>query len=76
MQIQEPQRKAIYCHLSRDAKSSLDQLAKYHRTTLTNLIEEGAHMVIRSHLKQIQAREHGTKQTNTLNWRDTLNTSW
>ena len=76
MQIQEPQRKAIYCHLSRDAKSSLDQLAKYHRTTLTNLIEEGAHMVIRSHLKQIQARQHGTQQTNTLNWRDTLNTSW
>ena len=70
MQIQEPQRKAIYCHLSRDAKSSLDQLAKYHRTTLTNLIEEGAHMVIRSHLKQIQARQYGTQQTNTLN------TSW
>mgnify|MGYP001197722965 FL=1 len=66
MQIQEPKRQAIYCHLSRDAKSSLDQLAKYHRTTLTNLIEEGAHMVIRSHLKQIQSRNYGTQQTSSL----------
>ena len=70
MQIQEPKRQAIYCHLSRDAKLSLDQLAKYHRTTLTNLIEEGAHMVIRSHLKQIQARQYGTQQT------DSINSSW
>ena len=70
MQIQEPKRKAIYCMLSKDAKNSLDQLAKYHRTSLTNLIEEGAHMVIRSHLKQIQARQFETESLskNVSNW--------
>ena len=67
MNIQEPKRQPFYCYLSNDAKSSLKQLVKYHRTTLTNLIEEGAHMVIRSHLKQIQAREYGQQQTNTIN---------
>ena len=70
MQIQEPKRKAIYCLLSKDAKNSLDQLAKYHRTSLTSLIEEGAHMVIRSHLKQIQARQFETESLskNVSNW--------
>ena len=56
--------------LSKDAKNSLDQLAKYHRTSLTNLIEEGAHMVIRSHLKQIQARQFETESLSkkVSNW--------
>ena len=55
MNINEPERKAIYCHLSKDAKTGLDEIARYHRTTLTNLIEQGARMVIKDHLKQIHA---------------------
>ena len=66
MTITEPKRKAIYCHLTQDAKDGLTQLAKYHRTSLTNLVEEGAHMVIRAHLKQINARQYDTQQMNGL----------
>ena len=62
MNIREPQRKPIYAHLTVDAKNGLDQLASYHRTTLTNLLEEGAHMVIRSHLRQIQSRQYDNQQ--------------
>ena len=67
MQIKEPQRQPIYCHLSKDAKEGLNQLAKYHRTTLTNLVEEGANMVIRSHLKQIQSRQYDHQQVSSIN---------
>ena len=67
MNIQEPARRAIYAHLSVDAKEGLDTLAKYHRTTLTNLLEEGAHMVIRSHLKQIYSRNLGRQDVSSLN---------
>ncbi|MDB2390797.1 hypothetical protein N9X12_06225 [Alphaproteobacteria bacterium] len=67
MHIAEPLRKPIYAHLTVDAKEGLDALAKYHRTTLTNLLEEGAHMVIRSHLKQIQLRDVGHQQASSLN---------
>ena len=70
MTIKEPKRKAIYCHLTEDAKDGLTSLAKYHRTSLTNLVEEGAHMVIRAHLKQINARLYDTQQM------DSLNSSW
>ena len=66
MNIQEPARRAIYAHLTVDAKEGLDTLAKYHRTTLTNLLEEGAHMVIRSHLKQIHSRDIGRQQVTTF----------
>ena len=62
MTLIQPNRKAIYAHLTVDAKNGLDQLASYHRTTLTNLLEEGAHMVIRSHLKQIQSRQYDNQQ--------------
>ena len=55
MKITEPKRKALYCHISEDSKSSLDEIAAYHRTTITHLIEQGARMVIKDHLKQIQA---------------------
>jgi|TARA_R110002073_G_scaffold26556_3_gene87014 hypothetical protein len=54
MKLNEPIRKPIYAHLSLDAKAGLDALAKYHRTTLTNLIEEGARLVIHNHIKQIR----------------------
>jgi hypothetical protein len=67
MNLQTPSRKPIYAHLTVDAKEGLDALAKYHRTTLTNLLEEGAHMVIRSHLKQIQSRDVGHQQVSSLN---------
>jgi len=66
MNITPPKREALYCHLTKDAKQSLTQLAKYHNTTLTNLIEEGAHMVIRSHMKQITARNYNTQSLSTL----------
>ena len=58
MQIQEPQREAIYCHLTKDTKESLSALAKYHRTTLTNLVEEGANLLIQSKLKQIHQNNY------------------
>ena len=67
MHIQEPKRKAIYCHLTKDTKESLDQLAKYHRTTLTNLVEEGAQMVVRSHLKQIHNQTQVNRQLGDMN---------
>ena len=72
MHIEAPQRKAIYCHLTRDTKDSLDQIAKYHRTTLTNLIEQGAQMVVRSHLKQIALQNQSNRQLHGMN----LDTSW
>ena len=58
MQIQEPQREAIYCHLTKDTKEGLSALAKYHRTTLTNLVEEGANLLIQSKLKQIHQNNY------------------
>jgi hypothetical protein len=70
--LDSPKRKAIYCHLARDTKDSLDQLAKYHCTTLTNLIEQGAQMVVRSHLKQITQQNQTNKQLHGMN----LDTSW
>ena len=72
MHIQAPLRKAIYCHLTKDTKDSLDQLAKYHRTTLTNLLEEGAQMVVRSHLKQIAQQNQSNRQLHGMN----LDASW
>ena len=62
MTLKEPKRKPIYAHLSLDAKSGLDQIAAYHRTTLTNLLEEGARMVIHNHLKQIHVQNHQAQQ--------------
>jgi hypothetical protein len=50
---QLPKKKACYFQLTHEAKSGLDELARYYDTTLTNLIEEGARMVIRSRLKRI-----------------------
>jgi hypothetical protein len=67
MNIPAPKREALYCHLTKDAKEGLTQLAKYHNTTLTNLVEEGAHMVIRAHLKQIHARNYNTQTASALN---------
>ena len=67
MTITAPNRTALYCHLTQDAKDGLTQLAKYHRTSLTNLVEEGAHMVIRSHLKQINERTNLSGQLETIN---------
>lgn len=66
MNLNEPKRTAIYCHLSKDTHTGLKQLAKYHRTTLTNLVEEGAHMVIRQHLKQINERQYGSQKITAL----------
>ena len=66
MTLVQPNRKAIYAHLTVDAKNGLDQLASYHKTTLTNLLEEGAHMVIRSHLKQIQSRQYNNQEMSSL----------
>jgi len=70
MNLTEPKRKPIYCHLTKDTHNGLKQLAKYHRTTLTNLVEEGAHMVIRQHLKQINERNYGTQKI------DAITSSW
>ena len=66
MTLIKPDRRAIYAHLTVDAKNGLDQLASYHKTTLTNLLEEGAHMVIRSHLKQIQSRQYNNQEMSSL----------
>ena len=62
MTITEPKRKAIYAQLTVDAKIGLDQIAKYHRTTLTNLMEEGARLVIKNHLKEIHLRNIESQQ--------------
>jgi hypothetical protein len=62
MNINEPKRKPIYAHLTLDAKVGLDQIAKYHRTTLTNLLEEGARLVIKNHLKEIHVRNVESQQ--------------
>ena len=67
MNIREPPRQPIYCHLTKDTKDGLTQLAKHHRTTLTNLVEEGANMVIRLHLKQIQSRQYDIQQVSSIN---------
>jgi len=66
MNLNVPKREALYCHLTKDAKQGLTQLAKYHNTTLTNLVEEGAHMVIRAHLKQIHSRDYNTQTSASL----------
>ena len=47
-------------------KNGLDQLAKYYKTTKTNLIEEGAQMVIRSRLKQINTDIHNARQVSSV----------
>ena len=66
MNIQEPNRTAFYCYLTNDTKNGLDQLAKYYKTTKTNLIEEGAQMVIRSRLKQINTDIHNARQVSSV----------
>ena len=66
MNLRTPNREPFFCYLTKDAKDGLNQLAKYHKTTLTSLMEEGAHMVIRSHLKQIHAREYQSQQVNNI----------
>ena len=69
MTLAEPKRKPIYAHLSVDAKTGLDQIAKYHRITLTSLLEEGARLVIRNHLKQIHTRNVEAQQMRSVpNW--------
>jgi len=72
MQLNEPQRKPIYAQLTLDAKVGLDQIAKYHRTTLTNLLEEGARLVIKNHLKEIHLRNVESQQMraslNSASW--------
>ena len=65
----KPIKKPCYFHLSAEAKSGLDDLARYYDTTLTNLIEEGARMVIRSRLKQITNQSMEARQLNSsLSW--------
>ena len=55
MTINEPNRKAVCFHCDVDIKYSLAQLAKYHKTTITNLLEEGARMVI--HRESMRMKE-------------------
>ena len=66
MNIQEPTRKPFYCYLTTDTKDGLTQLAKYHKTTLTHLMEEGAQMVIRSRLKQLDNDVHNARQVGPI----------
>jgi len=66
MNIQEPTRKPFYCYLTTDTKDGLTQLAKYHKTTLTHLMEEGAQMVIRSRLKQLDNDDHNARQVGSI----------
>ena len=66
MNIQEPTRTACHFYLTNDTKNGLDQLAKYYKTTKTNLIEEGAQMVIRSRLKQINTDIHNARQVSSV----------
>ena len=68
MALKQPNRKPIYAHLNEDTKSGLDQLAQYHRTTLTNLLEEGARMVIHRHMKTIHAQQHERQQLDSSLW--------
>ena len=68
MTINQPKRKPIYAHLTEESKTGLDQLAQYHRTTLTNLLEEGARMVIHRHLKTINQHQHERQQLDSSLW--------
>ena len=50
-----PKREHTYLMLDSDTKSGLKKLAAYRHTTLANLIEEGARMVI--HRESARIRE-------------------
>ena len=50
-----PKREHTYLMLDSDTKSGLKKLAAYQHTTLANLIEEGARMVI--HRESARIRE-------------------
>ena len=66
MNLQEPNRKPFYCYLSADTKDGLAQLARYQKTTITHLMEEGANMVIRSRLKQLDHDIHNNRQVSSI----------
>lgn len=73
MTINEPNRKAVCFHCDVDIKYSLAQLAKYHKTTITNLLEEGAKLIISQQLKHIRNTQLNTDHLHnnlesSLNW--------
>ena len=59
-------RKPTYLHLDSDTKDSLTRLAKYRHSTLSNLLEEGARMVI--HRESVRIREdlHDMRAVNQM----------
>ena len=50
-----PNRKPTYLHLDSNTKDGLSKIAKYRHSTLSNLIEEGARMII--HRESMRIRE-------------------
>ena len=66
MHIQAVERIGTFCRLTKDTKESLDALAKYNSTTWNNLIEEGAHHVIRTRIKQIYGNQYDTQKAKEL----------
>ena len=66
MNITQTQKTPCYFHLNNETKKSLNQLAKYYKTTQTSLIEEGARMLIQSRLKQISLDMHNSQRVSSL----------
>ena len=64
----------VYFHLNADLKDSLFRLAKFQKTTLSNLLEQGAKSVIHHNLKQLKTSQYETQQLNSS--LDYHNSSW
>lgn len=69
MTLKSPNRKPVCFNFDTDIKTTLSMLAKYHKTTLTNLLEQGARNVIQQNLKQIRNQQIESNQLeSSLNW--------
>ena len=66
MQINAPTRKAVCFNLDTGIKKTLSELAKHENTTLTNLLEEGARILIVYKTQQIKKRQAETQQLDSL----------
>lgn len=55
----------VYFHLNAEIKDSLSKLAKYQKTTLSNLLEQGAKSIIHLNYKQLKQSKYETQQLNS-----------
>ena len=54
MNFTPPKRKATYFELDEQTKETLQQIAKYRHSTLSNCLEEGARMLIHRESNRIR----------------------